>query len=226
MLKWVLSVAVVALGFSGSAEAALIGYTSKAAFDAAVAGLSDARTLDFETAASGTSLPTGISLEGVRFDYDITGYSLSVSSTFGTTSGANYLGLDNPDTAFNLGDSFRMGFDRIVRAVGLYVVAGSDTQAGDFELSAPMGTVLNAALADALVSDGSAWFLGLVETDPGSGFASTTLRGVDAGGAFLAFSVDDITTAVPEPGSAVLVLYGLAALFAARHWREATCPLA
>ena len=52
--------------------------------------------------------------------------TLRVGNTFGTTSGTNYLGLDNPDTAFYLGDSFEIDFHRTVHAVGLYVIAGSD----------------------------------------------------------------------------------------------------
>ncbi|MFI5315674.1 MAG: PEP-CTERM sorting domain-containing protein [Myxococcota bacterium] len=222
MLKRTLAVAVAipALWLTSSPHAALIGYTSKAAYDAATAGFSDAQTVDFEGVASGTSIPSGSTISGLEFTYSIPGYSLQVSSTFGTTSGSNYLGLDNPDTAFNLGDSFSIQFGRTVHAAALYVIAGGDTQAGDFELSAGTGSVLNDAVADALVGDGSAWFLGLVETS-GAGFTSATLRGVDAGGAYLAFSVDDIRSAVPEPGSAPLVLAGLAALAVFTNRKEA-----
>jgi hypothetical protein len=224
---WISSVALLGLCLSASARAALVGYTSKASYDAATAGFSDVQTLDFDGVASGLAIPSGSSLAGVRFDYSIPGYTLTVSSTFGTTSPPNYLGLDNPDTAFNLGDSFAMSFARTARAIGLYVVAGSDTHPGDFELSTSTGAVLNDAVADALVSDGSAWFLGLVDTDPHGGFTSATLRGVDAGGAFLAFTVDDITSAVPEPGGALLAFVAVAALFAARKWNRRTrCPLA
>jgi len=225
MLRALLS-AVVVLSLSGSAWAVPLGYTDKASFDGAVSSLSPPQTLDFEDVASGTLIPSGTGLDGVSFVYSIPGYSLRVSSTFGTTSPSNYLGLDNPDTAFYLGDQITIEFGQVVRAVGLYAIAGSDTQAGDFELSAGGGSVTNAALADRDVSDGSAWFLGLVDTSPGGGFTSATLRGVDAGdGAFLAFSVDDVTTAVPEPGVAALGVSALAVLVAASLWRGRTCTL-
>ena len=150
------------------------------------------------------------------FSYSIAGPStLQVADTFGTTSGTHYLGLDNPDTAFYLGDSVTIEFGRMVQAVGLYVIAGSDAQAGDLELAVAAGAVANSAMADLLVSDGQAFYLGLVESDPALGFSSATLRGVPAGGALLAFTADDITSAalaVPEPSSAALLLAGLAVL--------------
>jgi len=221
MLRMLVSVVVV-LGFSTSVQATLVGYTNKASFDAATAGLSPS-SADFEDAPSGTLIPSGSGLDGLSFVYDIPGYSLQVSSTFGTTSGSNYLGLDNPDTAFYLGDQLTIQFGRVVRAVGLYAIAGGDTLGGDFELAVGGGSVTNAALADRPVSDGSAWFLGLVETSPGGGFSSATLRGVDAGdGAFLAFSVDDITTA-PEPSGAALSVSAFAVLLASILWRGRTC---
>ena len=197
------------------AQAALGSFTSRAAFDAAIAGLA-ATTVDFEGVAAGTSFASGSGTGGLVFSYAIAGPStLQVADTFGTTSGTNYLGLDNPDTAFYLGDSVTIDFGRPVQAVGLYVVAGGDVQAGDIELAVASGSLVNSAMADRLVSDGQAFWLGLVESDPTLSFSSATLRGVPAGGALLAFTVDDITSAaaaVPEPGSTALMLAGLAVL--------------
>ena len=204
---------------NGSANSTLSSYTSKAAFDAAIAGMSVVQTVDFDSVPSGTTFPTGSGTGGLTFSYSIAGPStLMVSSTFGTTSGSNYLGLDNPDTAFYLGDSFTIVFDHAVLAVGLYLIAGSDAQAGDMQLSVVAGSVFNSAIADALVSDGQAFYLGLVESDPGLGFTSATVSGTFIQDAFLAFTADDITSAsnertpVPEPGTWGLMLIGLAAL--------------
>ena len=57
---------------------------------------------------------------------------------------------------------------------GLYAIAGSDAQAGDIKLSAGGGSVSNSAIPDTTVSDGEAFFLGLV--DATSGFTSAPGR--------------------------------------------------
>jgi len=198
------------------AQAAPTGYMTKASFDAAIASFADVQTVTFETSAAGDTFPSGTGTGGLTFVYAIAGPStLQVANTFGTTSGVNYLGLDNPDTAFYLGDSFTIDFNRTVHAVGLYVIAGSDAQAGDVKLTAGGGSVFNSALADVLVSDGQAFYLGLVESDPGLGFTSATVQMVFTPGAFLAVTVDDITSAVvavPEPETWALLVAGLGAL--------------
>jgi hypothetical protein len=208
-------------GAPGVAAAAFTGYTTKASFDAAIAGLGGVQTVTFDSLATGTTFASGTGTGGLTFTYAIAGPStLEVSSTFGTTSGANYLGLDNPDTAFYLGDSFTIEFDRSVQAVGLYVIAGNDAQAGDMQLTAGTGVVSNSASFDVLVSDGQAFYLGLVQSDPGLAFTSATVKMVLTPDAFLAVTVDDITSAVsvvPEPETWALVLVGFAALAAARR---------
>ena len=216
--------AAAVMGFlliSGSATAALMSFTSKAAFDAAIVVLSGVQTVNFDSVPAGTTFPTGTGTAGITFTYAIAGPStLQVSNTFGTTSGSNYLGLDNPDTAFYLGDSFTINFGHTVHAIGLYLIAGNDAQAGDMLLSVAGGSVGNSAFPDTLVSDGQAFYVGLLETDPALGFNSATISGVLSGDAFLAFTVDDITfdggRAVPEPGTRGLLLLGLAALSAMR----------
>lgn len=210
------------LFITSSSTAALLSFTSLAAFDTAIAGLSGIETVDFDAVPVGTTFPTGTGTGGLTFSYAIAGPStLQVSDTFGTTSGTNYLGLDNPDTAFYLGDSFTINFGHTVHAIGLYVIAGNDAQAGDMTLSVAGGSVGNSAIPDTLVSDGQAFYLGLLETDPALGFTSATVTGVLSGQAFLAFTADDITfdgatTAIPEPGTQGLLLAGLAALLALR----------
>ncbi|MES2130165.1 MAG: PEP-CTERM sorting domain-containing protein [Pseudomonadota bacterium] len=175
--------------------------------------------MDFDAVASGTAFASGSGTGGLTFSYAIAGPStLQVADSFGTTSGSHYLGLDNPDTAFYLGDSFTINFNRSVHAAGLYLIAGGDTQAGDLAMSVPGHTVFNAATPDALVSDGNAYYLGLV--DSGAGFSSVTVYGVPSAGAFLAFTADDITSAVPEPASAWLLLAGLATLLPLQRRRS------
>ncbi|HJV63002.1 MAG TPA: PEP-CTERM sorting domain-containing protein [Albitalea sp.] len=208
---------------AGASHAALTAFTSRSAFDAAISGLAAVQTEDFEGLSAGTTFASGAGANGLTYSYAIPGYSLQVSDTFGTTSGVNYLGLDNPDTAFYLGDSFTIGFGRTVQAVGLYLITGSDAQAGDLQLSVASGSVFNSATPDTLVSDGQAFFLGLVESDPGQGFTTATVSGIPSGDAFLAFSADDITSAtvsaVPEPSSWALMGAGLGLLAWCRRRR-------
>ncbi len=199
------------LVLSGACRAAPTGYQSQSDFAAAIASMSGVQTVDFESVPSGTTFASGTGTGGLVFTYDIPGYQLQVSSTFGTTSGTNYLGLDNPDTAFYLGDSFTISFGRTVDAAGLYLIAGNDAEPGDLELSTATAGVFNGTTPLTLV-DGKAYFLGLVDS---AGFDSITITGVPDGGAFLPFSADDITsavTSVPEPGAPALLLAGLALL--------------
>jgi hypothetical protein len=211
---------LLAVGMS-SAQAALTSYTSKAAFDSAIASFSAAQTVDFDSILPGTLFASGTGTGGLTFTYSIAGQSIQVADTFATTSGSNYLGLDNPDTAFYLGDSFSIGFNRTVHAVGLYLIGGMDIQAGDFELSVANGSMVNNVTADRAVTDGQAFYLGLVETNPGLGFTSATVRGVLSPGAFVAFTADDITvSAIPEPAAWALLWAGLGML-ALRRMRNA-----
>jgi hypothetical protein len=204
------AVGAALLALSAAASAAPTGYQSQSDFAAAIAGLS-AQTVDFESVPVGTTFASGTGTGGLTFAYDIPGYSLQVSNTFGTTSGTNYLGLDNPDTAFYLGDSFTISFGRTVTAAGLYLIAGNDAEPGDLELSTATANVFNGT-TPLVLSDGKAYFLGLVDS---AGFDAITITGVASGDAFLPFSADDITSAVasvPEPGMAATLLAGVGLL--------------
>jgi len=208
--------AVVAalLALSTASRAAPTGYQSESDFAAAISGLSDVQTVDFESVPTGTTFASGTGTGGLTFIYAIAGQMLQVSSTFATTSGTHYLGLDNPDTAFYLGDSFTIAFGRSVTAAGLYLIAGNDAEPGDLELSTASASVFNGTTPVELV-DGKAYFLGLVDS---AGFDSITITGVPSGDAFLPFSADDITSAVaatsavPEPGMPASLLAGLGLL--------------
>jgi hypothetical protein len=199
------------LALSAASRATPTGYQSESDFAAAIAGMSGAQTVDFESVPTGTTFASGSGTGGLTFTYAISGQALQVSSTFATTSGTQYLGLDNPDTAFYLGDSFTIAFGRTVNAAGLYLIAGNDAQPGDLELSTASASVFNGATPIDL-ADGKAYFIGLVDA---AGFDAITITGVPSGDAFLPFSADDITSAVsavPEPGAPAAMLAGLGLL--------------
>lgn len=209
------------------AQAALSGHTTQASFNAAVSGYGAAQTVDFDAVPVNTTFATGTGTGGLSFSYLIAGPStLQVSDLFTTTSATHYLGLDNSDTAFYLGGSFTIDFNRTVHAVGLFLVAGADAMAGDMSLSVHGVSVFNSAVADHLLSDGSrAYYLGLVESNGGLGFTSATVQMVFTPNAFLAVTADDITSAVigsapvPEPGTWALLAGGLAVLATLRRRR-------
>lgn len=218
----------LAVGFSAPAAAALATYQAQGNFSAAIAGLT-ATTTNFDGLAPGTSYPPGSGPAGSGFTVGLTAGSVSsgfnlptVGNTFWTTSGTNYLGLDNPDSAFESGDALVFNFLSPVRGFGLYVVGGRDLldlQAGAVTLTVD-GTALAISSTDYLASGNGdyAFFLGFVTTD-GSTFNSATLT-VGDGSGVIPVTVDDVTLArvrgsggnqVPEPATLLLVSTALGA---------------
>ena len=184
--------------------------------------------MDFDTVAAPTDFASCTGTGGLTFNYAIAEPStLRVSDTFLTTSGTHPLGLDNSDTAFHLGDSFTINFNRAVHAVGLYLIAGSDAQAGDTQLSVAGGSVFNAVAPDTVLADGGrAVYLGLIESEIVSGVTLATLNMLLSPNAFLAVTADDIPGAVnagsvvAEPGTRGPMLGGIGALAALRVGRR------
>jgi hypothetical protein len=220
-----LGLSLGALLGGGSALAAVTGYQTQAGFLSAALGT--IQVTNFDAATAGAPY-TGNSPASPSFS--LTANSLGpvtpyVMNTYWTTSGTNYLGLDNSDSQFLSGDSLTFALTGSVRAFGLYVITGVDVQAGDISLTSGTDNVSNSGLADLADSNGSyAYFLGLVsDTD----FSSLTLNFGDGSFPFVA-AVDDVILAgtsnggggsnVPEPS--VLSLFGLAAILAAASARR------
>ncbi|MBS0348421.1 MAG: PEP-CTERM sorting domain-containing protein [Proteobacteria bacterium] len=217
----------MAVGISVPAVAALSTYQNQATFNTAIAGLT-ATTTNFDGLAPGTSYSPGSGPAGSGFTVGLTASSFSsgfnlptVGNTFWTTSGANYLGLDNPDSAFESGDELVFSFLSPVRGFGLYVVGGHDLldiQAGAVTLTVNGATVAISS-SDYLASGNGdyAFFLGFATND-GSTFSSATLT-VGDGSGVIPVTVDDVTlartrnggNAVPEPGTLLLVATAIGA---------------
>lgn len=206
---------------AATAQAALSGSTSLADFTNASSGLGSQVLVDFESAPPATLAFGGTT--GV-------GAAPSVRNQPGlwNPSGSGFLGVDDAGNLdqFSSGDTVTFTSSSALRAFGLYVVGGSDLQAGDFGLRVGNATVLaNGPQAGAL-TDGAgsyAYFLGVVASDAADAFSSITLQ--SNGNAFFVFDVDDVrytvapTTPVPEPSSAALLLLGAATLLAGRRPR-------
>lgn len=202
-------------------QAALVSYTNVSAFNSAVSsGFLPLQTLNFESVASGTVIPSGNSVGGVTFNYTLFGgsFQMQVGSTFDTTSGTHYLGTTGDD-AFLSGDHFTMTFAQPQQAVGLFVISGGNNLAGDYSLSVTQGTASSSASLDStfgmLPDTGKVYFLGLVESDPTKTFTSATFSSV--GNLGIPFNVDDIVTtstatrSVPDETSTLGLMLGACA---------------
>ncbi len=206
----------LALLVASAAHAATTTFTDPTAFSAALPDR--VSTLDFDTESAGTLIPSGSSLDDITFTYAIDSLSLKVTDAFDTTSGLNSLGLTGGDEAMLDGDVISFDTASPVLALGLFVITSDPALASEIELVTSVGTALNAGTALATLGDGGlVYFLGLVATTQ---FSSATLDFADDGEINFAYNVDDITTAVPEPGT--LVLLGMGLVVIARHSRRET----
>ena len=214
---------VFALSLLACPAASATPFTDPVAFTSAISGLTGiVSTFDFETSPAGTIIPNGSSIGGITFTSSI-GLDLIVSAGFATTSGSNYLGVDDGGDEVFLPptDLWEMSFGAPLNAIGLYLITSPDgLLAGDVRLETAAGVVVNAGTENSTLSDGGrVYFLGLVSGGPA--FSNVQVRyGVGVVDNFV-YNVDDITTvaatAVAEPSSMWLASTGFAALWARRR---------
>jgi hypothetical protein len=211
MKKTCLLGALCMLVLSVSANAAIITYTDETSFLAALSGPTS--TLDFDSTTVDTLIPSGNSLGGITFTYNISGLDMKVVNDYDTTSPNNYLGMDDAGNfdLFIAGDEFSMSFASPVNAVGLYIVSGDPLFASDVSLNTTAGSALNSDVVDVALEDGGlAYYIGLISD---TAFSSADLTFDAAAVEAFLYSVDDITTsAVPLPGAIWLFGSGLIGL--------------
>jgi hypothetical protein len=210
------------LAAAGTASAAVSTYTDRLALAADTASADTGQTLiDFDNAGH----KLGDAPWTVTGTVGAGGAPQVVTGTgLWSTSPGAFLG--SSDTAnlgqFTGGDTLSFHFAQAVDAFGLYVIAGSDIEPGDFTLSANGHQVSNTGLQQAL-TDGQgsyAFFLGLRSGTPGQGFSDLTLSSTSF---FYLFAVDDVQSAhlapVPEAETWALALAGMLTLTALRARR-------
>lgn len=162
-----------------------------------------ATTLDFDDLVLG-SVVSGIG--PVTFTSN-TGLPLVVSSRFETTSGTNYLGVDDGGfEVFFPGDVIRLEFVMAIRELKAAFVASPNAPGAVFHIEAGSATADSALVPDFALSDGGeVYSVRLVLARP-STFAE--LR-ADVASDIYSFNVDDIVFAVDEPGVFALLLIGV-----------------
>ena len=218
-IKWLKFFSLLAGAALLSGPAIADSYTTSASFNAAISGMSNVTTANFDSDTVG-NIAQGQIVDGITFNYNIDGGtgSLAIVSSldyFDTTSPPNYLGSNDPTTAALFpGDSITMSFASPINALGLYIIGGPYSP-GDFTLTSSTATALSSNVLEETLGDGGqVIFLGITSS---SSFSSATLSLNSSAGEL--WNVDDITTAqgspstqpVPEPGTLGLLLSGLAA---------------
>ena len=206
-------VAFLTLQFICFARATVYTYHNKADFlqDLLNLGIPHHQALNFENQTVGHLIMNGDTVSGITFNYSIFNNNIQVGNSFGTTSPDNSIGLNNIEQALIYGDSLTIKFNQTIQAIGLYIIAEPGTVfANDFELSTTTGSAFNSNTPDAILSDGEAFFIGLIVSEPEMGFSAAQLTGTqNPADVNYVFNLDDITTTlkyVPLPAIFLLLL--------------------
>jgi hypothetical protein len=171
-------------------------------------------TINFDSLSSGTLVSM---IDGVTFSTNIIGYDLVVSQIFETTSGSNYLGVnDGGLEVFLPGDVITLSFDSPITALSLDFISSPGTPGGVFGISTPFGSAVSDFLPTMILSDGGEVFLvSFSSIDP---FSQVDLT--SASEDLYSYNVDDITfSIVPEPATIFLLGSGLAIAIICRKRR-------
>jgi len=194
------------LGGVGAARAAVISFTSSAAFLAALGG-SPVTVEGYETLAADFAIPNGSIVNGLTYSgFSRDGGRVDAGSyiRFGARSLA-MIGATGVNDFFLPDEGFTVDFGAPVDAVGLFFNVGV-SPAGALSISTAAGSAANGPTYD----QSTFYFVGLIADTP---FTAATILGVS--GISTGFNVDDLTfhrVSVPEPITLVLVLAALASV--------------
>ena len=184
-----------------TADAAIVTFSSRSAFDASFA---DSVRENWDGFANGTIIADGSTVNGIT--YSSSAGDLQVTSDFLPSSTPNTLGLAPPDDFFFPGDTITFTFDAPLLAFGIDISTGA-TANGLYTATTNLGDVAP-SFFDPFPGNGSGQFIGFSSD---SAFLSVTITGgSDFGYVLDTLRAVDAPTPVPAPGS--LALAGLALL--------------
>ena len=173
--------------------------------------------IDFDSLTAGDTVNE---VDGVSFSSN-TGLGLIVSDIFDTTSGENYLGVnDGADEVFlgSFNDQIYLSFSQDVIGISVSFV-GAPANSVEYQIITPSGMASSDDFADSILPDGGEVFG--VSFSSLTAFTEATLTGISE---LASYNIDDIEITfaepVPEPGTVVLFLSGLAGIHAFRERRK------
>lgn len=193
----------------GRAEAAIISYTSSAAFLAAAGG--SVVTETYEGLAVGTIILDGTTVNGISYDSFPAGKDGRIDNLYNRI-GTRSLAAAPPASGFFIaGESVTVSFPFAVDAVGIFFNVAS-SPLNTLQVQTAAGTAGNGAAYDVT----TLYFVGLISDVP---FASATFAGLP--GIASGFNLDNLSyrAAVPEPTGLAFLGLGIAAIVRARARR-------
>ncbi len=206
---------IVLLGVNlSAANAAFLGFTDVSGFRNALAGY-DIRTEDFESYLY-SPLPNDLNFDGMHISNGFNSKTFMGGWYGPATSGHISLGPSDPNAFY-----FDFQFDNPVHAFGLQLITHFRNRVPPhaFYLETNVGGLVNGSPVS-LNPDYRSCFLGLVSDTP---FSSVRIHNMMPG---IEFWIDDMSRAwakdpgpapVPEPGTTVLLVMGIAVLAGARR---------
>lgn len=182
-------------------------------------------TINFDDLAVGTTVTEITTEDGTVSFSSNTGLDLIVSAIFDTSSGTNYLGVENASELFIPGDVITLNFSDPINYFSVDFIGSPGVPTGAFALRTSQDEVISGPNPDQTLPDGSEVFRLSISSD--TAFFSVELAGLAVGGDYT-FNIDTIEfraedgspSPVPEPMSLALLAPGLALLLRRRSGKR------